>query len=87
MHETFTFHEPLKFEGFCGWSPTQPRSVERQVHGPGACAKQKEAPHERSFVLALLLVLDLVHSSNTCAKAIQTVSKLESTYMVKFGAH
>src|SRR5438874_10612330 len=39
-------HEPLQFERCCGWSPTQPGSVEEQVHGHNACAKQKEAFHE-----------------------------------------
>ena len=33
-------HEPLQFERCCGWSPTQPRSVEEQVQGHNACAKE-----------------------------------------------
>src|SRR6266481_6752107 len=41
-------HEPSEFERCCGWSPTQPRSVEEQVHGPSACAKRNEALHEPS---------------------------------------
>ena len=42
----WSLQEPLEFERCCGWSPTQPRSVEKQVHGPSACAKRNEALHE-----------------------------------------
>jgi hypothetical protein len=49
--ETFgvgVFHESMQFERRCGWSPTQPRSVEEQVHGPSACARRNVALHEPS---------------------------------------
>jgi hypothetical protein len=49
--ETFgvgVFHESMQFERRCGWSSTQPRSVEEQVHGPSACARRNVALHEPS---------------------------------------
>jgi hypothetical protein len=40
------FHEPLQFERCCGWSPTQARSVEHEVHGSNAHLSNIEALHE-----------------------------------------
>src|SRR5580765_3315280 len=46
------FHEPLQFERFCGWPPTQPRSVEEQVERKGIA--HRYATHETGVSLMCL---------------------------------